>query len=343
LNRRLGLPVVLGVALLTLVCGRSRAGTPAETMFFQDIPTVITPGRVPQKPWRAPSSCEVVTAESIRRWGCRSVADVLRRLAGVDVRKAGWQTEIGPRGTTSTKCVSHVLVLLDGIPVLDPLLGRFDLCVNFPVDLIEQVEVVRGTGSSLYGANAFSGVINIITKTASDRPDGELRQEIGSYRTTRTNLTLSHPSQQTEWLLGLRGFFTDARDAHAVNDNDGLNDRDAFANVSRGRGRVMAYTSRLSQGRPLNEQDADPVDYVENDDTYLRASYRLVERPGMGLVVDVYANRQDGTYPGGGVPGRPDRVVFDTDRQGTKLELTRDLGRRRTLVGGIEYARKAAS
>ena len=310
-----------------------------EDAYFQDIPTVITPSRIPQKPWLSPATVEVVNAETLEKWGVRDVSDVLRRVAGVDVRKAGWITLVGPRGTANTHMITQILVLLDGIPVLDPLLGRFELSINFPIDMVKQVEIVRGAGSSLYGANAFAGVINIITKSGTDQPEHRFRQEIGPDNTLRTNLRFSHPSPECEWFCGWRGNFTDGRDGHAVNDNDEMLDRDYYAKIGKGKGEVFAYASRLNQGRPLNEQDADPVDAVTNDNLFLRSSYHFFDEPGRNLSLDLYQNNQDGTYPGGGAPGRPPRIEFDRRRQGAKLEFTQQR-KRRTFVAGTEYAEK---
>src|SRR6185312_2433500 len=97
----------------------------------------------------------------------------LRRLAGVDIMETtGAQTEVSMRGFNQ-RLSNKVLVLVDGRSVYIDLLGA-TLWADLPVSVedIERIEVVRGPGSALYGADAFNGVINIITKAPGEGGSG---------------------------------------------------------------------------------------------------------------------------------------------------------------------------
>lgn len=123
----------------------------------------------------APTS--VVTREEIDRWQAKSVADVMRRLPGVDIAQSGGlgqQSSLFIRGTESR----HVLVLIDGIRLNQAgISGSSDLS-QIPLSLVQRIEYVRGARSAVYGSDAIGGVVNIIT--LRDRPGTSLTAGIGS-------------------------------------------------------------------------------------------------------------------------------------------------------------------
>jgi len=346
LYRSFALAFFLALLMCTTPAVSNAEEEPApEDCFFQDIPCVVTPARIPQKPWHAPSLTEVVTAQDIERWGARSVADVLRRIAGIDVRQFGKGYMVGPRGTANVTHITNVLVLLDGIPVNDPIFGTFDLGPNFPLAFIKQIEVVRGPGSCLYGANAYSGVINIITKRATDAGTNRLQADLGPDRSLGTSLVFANPTLDGGISAGLRGYFTDGRERNAVNGNDWLHVRNAYAAVRTGRTEILAMASDASEGRPLDRLDADPTDFVEQGRYNLHASHRLLDRPKEDLVFKLHTDRSEGSFPGGGDYGpgpRPGRIGFSAAHSGLDLEFTHEINSRRTVVTGLEYVEKHA-
>jgi outer membrane receptor for ferrienterochelin and colicin len=135
--------------------------------------TVVTASRTAQSPLDAPNSTSIITEQDIRLSGIVKVEELLRRLAGVDIMETtGAQTEVSMRGFNQ-RLSNKVLVLVDGRSVYIDLLGA-TLWSNIPVPVeeIERIEVVRGPGSALYGADAFNGVVNIITKTPGEGGNG---------------------------------------------------------------------------------------------------------------------------------------------------------------------------
>lgn len=106
---------------------------------------------------------EVITSKEISKMPVQSVNEVLSYLAGVDIRQRGpigGQADVSLLGGT----FEQVLILVNGIPMRDPQTGHHTM--NLPVDIqmIERIEVIKGTASRIYGANAMSGAINIVTK-----------------------------------------------------------------------------------------------------------------------------------------------------------------------------------
>ncbi len=311
-----------------------------EHVYFQDIPSVVTPARIPQRPWHAPSTVKVVTAEKIKKWGARSVADVLRRIGGIDVRKYGRGHHIGPRGTATTQHIINVLVLINGVTANDPLLGDFDMGPDFPVEMIKQVEVVRGPGSSLYGANAYAGVVNIVTKRAEDVPQSNWQTEVGPNNFLDTSFLYSSPSMKKSWIIGARGEFTDARDRHAVNNNDEFRDRDFWFTLTEDKAEFFGYLSELDQGRPGNTLDSDTDDHIGTANQYLRGTYKIRQESHESLICHVYNNEKDGYFKSGD-PALT-KVRYDTNRFGINLQGTRENRKDGTLVAGIEWAGKKA-
>ncbi|MCB9686686.1 MAG: TonB-dependent receptor [Alphaproteobacteria bacterium] len=142
-----------------------------DTAFQEDAyeRVVVTASRVGQDPLDSPSTVTVLTADDIRLSGATDVPDLLRRVVGVDVMSAAsGHSDVAIRGF-QRKINNKVLVLIDGRSTYLDFLGA-TFWAAFPVELeeIERIEVIRGPGSAVYGANAVTGVINVITRTPGE-------------------------------------------------------------------------------------------------------------------------------------------------------------------------------
>ena len=164
------LPIML--LIVAAICPPARGeGVPegetgAEQLLFMEVPVVVTASRKEQPVSEAPAAVTAITAEEIRRSGALTVPDVLRSVSGVDVITLSVRDQqVGIRGFNGP-LNNKLLVLIDGRSVYNDFLGNVQWS-RFPITLeeIERIEVIKSPISTLYGANAFSGVINIITKT----------------------------------------------------------------------------------------------------------------------------------------------------------------------------------
>ena len=121
----------------------------------------------------APAAIYVITQEDIRRSGMTSIPELLRMVPGLDVAQIDanhWA--ISSRGFND-QYANKLLVLMDGRSVYTPVsAGVFWNVRNTPLADIDRIEVIRGPGATLWGANAVNGVINIITKSAKDTQGG---------------------------------------------------------------------------------------------------------------------------------------------------------------------------
>ncbi|MEQ1568230.1 MAG: TonB-dependent receptor [Myxococcota bacterium] len=145
----------------------------AEVRFLEDAyeRVVITASRVGQEPLDSPATVTVITADEIRLSGAVSIPDLLRRVVGVEVMTPSpGHSDVAIRGF-QRKLNNKVLVLIDGRSTyLDFLGATFYGAMPIELEEIDRIEVIRGPGSAVYGANAVTGVINIITRTPGEGP-----------------------------------------------------------------------------------------------------------------------------------------------------------------------------
>jgi iron complex outermembrane receptor protein len=130
---------------------------------------VVSASRISQSPLDAPNATAIITAQDIRMSGVTQLTQILRRVAGLEVNTFTPNfSEVSIRGL-NRRTSNKVLVLWDGRPIRKDFTGATWLdIVPILVDDIERIEIIRGPASALYGADAFSGVINIITRTAGE-------------------------------------------------------------------------------------------------------------------------------------------------------------------------------
>jgi len=154
-----------------------------------------------QSPLDAPASISIITEQDIRLSGITKIPELLRRLAGVDIMEVtGAQTEVSIRGFNQ-RLSNKTLVLVDGRSVYVDLLGATIWeTLSIGVEDIQRIEVVRGPGSALYGADAFNGVINIITKKPGEGKSG-LAGGYGSQSTTHGSLWAAGRDGEMAWRL----------------------------------------------------------------------------------------------------------------------------------------------
>jgi len=153
--------------------------------FEEQLVTVAS--RYAQTVRKAPSIVEVVTDEQIRQRGYRTLSDILRDLPGIYVwRSVEGRDLAAMRGVISADN-NKLLILVDGQPWYDGVYTSAFIDEYMPISHIRQVEVIKGPGSAIYGTNAFSGVVNIVTYGGGDLEGARVRWVAGSHG--RSDLT----------------------------------------------------------------------------------------------------------------------------------------------------------
>jgi len=132
---------------------------------------VVSVSKTEEKLSHTASAVFVITQEDIRRSGALDIPDLLRMVPGIDVAQIDANTwAISVRGLNE-RFANELLVLVDGRSVYTSSFGGvFWDVLDIPLEDIDRIEVIRGPGGSVWGANAVNGVVNIITKRASDTP-----------------------------------------------------------------------------------------------------------------------------------------------------------------------------
>ena len=146
---------------------------------------------------RAPSVTSVITAEDIKAMGATNLDEVMESIPGVHVTRAAlsYSSQYSIRGIGSNPTTNpQVLMLQNGIPTNSTYRGDRGQSAGAPLlENIARIEVIRGPGSALYGADAFSGVINIITKNAATASGTEAGARLGSFNSH--NVWVQHGSR----------------------------------------------------------------------------------------------------------------------------------------------------
>jgi len=195
-------PAVLLAVFIAWGAAPSLAQEPVRTE-----PVIVTATRIPEKVSEQASSVSVVTREEIDLKGAVFVGDVLQLLPGVDTQRAGSagnRENIKIRGGKSTQ----TLVMIDGFPVNSPATSQFDIG-SLSSDLFEQVEVVRGPQSALYGSYASGGVVNFIPLKGKGGTRYGVGLSAGSFDTVAGNGFASTGGAWGSFLLAGSGYRSD--------------------------------------------------------------------------------------------------------------------------------------
>jgi len=175
----------IGVAVLWVTVAASFGQQPpqdpvkqedgASRLFSMDLDAlsntkVTTASKFAEKLSDAPSVMSVVTKDELRRFGGFTLLEILERVAGLTGSSAFFadRSMVAVRGDQTRTDAGHILILINGRPVREVIEGGVssDILESFPVNLLERIEVIKGPGSVLYGSDAYSGVINLITQKA---------------------------------------------------------------------------------------------------------------------------------------------------------------------------------
>jgi iron complex outermembrane receptor protein len=152
----------------------------------------------------SPSAVTVISAEQMRALGHRTLADVLRSVAGVVVSSDRTYSYLGVRGFSAPGDYNtRVLVLIDGNRINDSVYGQGFLGSEFPLDLdlVERVEFIPGQGSAVHGANALFGVVNVITRRGGISIDREAALALGQGGWRKLRVSGNQPLRDGNLLL----------------------------------------------------------------------------------------------------------------------------------------------
>ena len=300
---------------------------------------VITANRLPQPRQETIADLVVIDADALARSAATSLPELLQRQAGIELATnggPGQPSALFLRGTNA----NHVVVLIDGVRVNSATTGTHAL-EHLPLAQIERIEVLRGPASSLYGADAVGGVIQIFTRGGERAPSGRL--SLGSDRLRDASVGAGGKSGVTEW--SLQAGAQDVRAFSATNASSAFAfepDRDPYRHTHAG-GRLRhewrpghALGVQLLASDAVTHFDAGPgsddLNRQRITSVALSSEDRMSERWRSTLRL---ARGSDHLASEGAFPGR-----FDTDQDqlGWQHDIRLDAV---DLIAGVEWRRES--
>ena len=352
--------VIASVFVLWLAPAQAQdTRTDEEAMFFDDIPSVFGASKYEQKTTEAPSAVSIITANEIKKYGYRTLADVLRSVRSFYVTNDRNYSYVGVRGFSRPGDYStRVLLLVDGFRTNDSLYdsGSYGTAGIIDVDLIERVEIIRGPSSSLYGNNAFFGVINVITKRGRDIQGGEVAVEGGSFDTYQGRvsygnklgnglemlLSASHYESKGQERLYYPEFDAPATNNGVAEDSDGDEARRFFAKLAYKDFSINAVFSereKLIPTAPWGTIFNDPRTKTLDQTVYVDAKYEhMLANQSVFMARLYYGEYQyDGEY----IYDYPPVTLFVDDDDGkwwgSEVQLTKLIGEKHKVIIGADY------
>jgi outer membrane receptor for ferrienterochelin and colicins len=154
-----------------------------EQLMQIQVPEVETASKFEQKATQAPAQATVITSDEIKKYGWRTLGDLLESVPGFYISNDRNYQYVGVSGVNLGDANNRILLLVNGHRINNDLDDSAPVDTSFilDVDLIDRVEIIRGPGSVLYGNNAFFAVINVITRQGKDINGVEGSGTYGSY------------------------------------------------------------------------------------------------------------------------------------------------------------------
>jgi len=336
---------------------------------------VITASRVLEDIKKTASSVTVITDRQIRQMGAKHLSDVLQTVPGMNY----FYYFVGNHSLYASGLPSQfshrMLLMVNSHPLNENHTAGAITYDNMILDNVKRIEFMRGPGSALYGANAFAGVINVITKEAEDVDGWEVTARGGSYDTQQYNLLYGKTHNDLEITFNYNYFNTHGFNGHVDEDYQTARDRLFLTNASLAPGRMrgdeekydasltMKYKGFKLDGRYVRRDWDLPVGWygalsrkgdLSVKDYYLNLSYERTLFEGLDLLAKVYRNH-DGIhdffqhYPEGSAQLTPLLVPVimpkgmihspsvKNNRTGFEIQTTWRTSDSNTVVAGITY------
>ncbi len=317
-----------------------------------------------QKASEAPSYVSIVTAEDIRTYGYRNLAEIVGSVSGVYTTYNRNYHYIGARGFSRLGDLNtRVLLLTDGHRINDTIFQQALIGTDFPIDidLIERVEITRGPGSCLYGTNAFFAVINVITRKGKAVNGIEMSAEAGAYESYKGRMTCGKRFSNDFEMLASGSLYTGQGKDHLyyseyddpatnygiADSRDGDRSSQAFLSLSHKDFSLSAAYSTHKKEVPAASFDTafNEDFYTVDERAYIEAAYSAQLNRWADLFATLYYDRYvyEGKYPydwetAEGVP----YILKNRDEDlsewlGSEMRVNLNLGPKTRLTLGGEY------
>lgn len=261
LNKGKALAAVL--APMVILCANAQAAHEhsVDDLFEMDIEQLLTvtvesPSKFKQIAAQAPAVISVITRLDIDNYGANSLLEILDRATSIQMTGSFFfmQNVTSMRGSYASHSDNHMLLMLNGRPMRESFTGgeSFSIYTAFPIDIIKQIEIIRGPGSVLYGSSAYNGVVNIITQSASQTTDS-LNLKLGSFDGKGLSLSGGYHHEDFALTTGLNYFSEQGWNFSAIDNNSQAGQFDAgednYALVMSGHYKTLDFNASLTRSR----------------------------------------------------------------------------------------------
>ena len=228
-----------------------------EMTWLQEETFVISASRVKENIKKASASITVIEADTINKMGANSIMDVLRTVPGLGISQSNVYIDIINVRGIQTWFSEKILILLDGHSLNVNLLngGATGAYKELPLEMVKRIEIIRGPASALYGENAFTALINIITKKAKDINGGEVVVKYGTNNTKNINMLFGYESTHSEFTANIGYISSDGDSRYIKSDSIGNS----------------GYTN------PTLKSSNAYLSYVHNNGFYAKGNYNSTE------------------------------------------------------------------
>ncbi|MBN1621245.1 MAG: TonB-dependent receptor [Endomicrobiales bacterium] len=336
---------------LTLVCGfatswfagycygqeESSEEQKLRDLLFGEIPVIVTASKREQLATDSPVAIEIITAEEIEQSGATTIPDLLRMVSGADVMAiSSLDQYVSVHGFNGPLGSSPLLVMIDGRPMewgIHNLVSWNDQQIG--LDEIQRIEIVKGPGSSLYGANAFGGMINIITKKPQEINATEMHITagvpnlfIGSLLHARVGYKVDY-KVSAEW--DGRDEITDDKDsAGSVTKGNAFveyhKEEDRKVSISAGRGDIRGQKMFIGIGNGTGKKSGFN-DYVQLESQYDKFKFKAFYK-SQDYVFDYITSMDED---------------FNVENIDAEMQHTIDAGSINSIIWGMNYRNNKVS
>jgi len=336
-----------------------------EDLMQIKVPEVETASRFEQKATEAPANATVVTSDEIKKYGWRTLGDLLASVPGFYSSYDRDYNYVGTSGVNLGDANNRILLLVNGHRINDNLddSAQVDTSFILDMDLIDRVEIIRGPGSVLYGNNAFFAVINVITRQGKDingvegsgtygsYDEGSGRATIGGQLTNNLQFLLSGTIYNNNGIDDLYFPEYQAWNNGIAHHMDADNYQSFFGSVS--------YWDLTLEGGYINRQKINPTAELNSsfnnsqlqsidDRSYVTMKYAHQFDGGWDVLGDIYYDQSDKEldYPQPANPSAPPyggpEAIFQQFQEsgqwaGLEAQVNKKIFDKDTLTFGGEY------
>jgi len=192
--------VILILSLVFLFIGvKAQNNGKTDSLYIHNLnEVVISSNRIETPLTQNSKTVQIITAQQIRQSGVTHLVDLLQQIAGIDIKRRGAgaaQADLNIRGGT----FDQSLLLIDGVKLDDSQTGHHTLNFLPPPQMVERIEIIKGSAARIYGQNAFTGAINIVTKKETPKTL-TLDLQKGNYDQTNGSIFVGNTTEKTSVL-----------------------------------------------------------------------------------------------------------------------------------------------